>query len=266
MQPGPTFKLCTSNFQKAAGHTKGLRENFDTIYDEYVLDGGFFEEGDYYERARERYWHTLLYYAALDLPHPVDVLEVGGGQLAILSNKIFGDRATVGDVSSEYSQSITSAGLPLVVCNLLKDDPPEFKGRFHMVGLFEVIEHIPQPGYVVLSKVATWLRPGGFILLTTPNLFRLRNLARMVACRDLFDHFLYPEPGQGLGHQLEYSADHLRWQIERAGLEAVTIAHDQLGQSGHSKFARAARRLTAPLRLRDKWKEGLVAVARRPVC
>ena len=205
----------------------------------------------------------MRYFADLHIAHPAELLEVGGGQLAILGNKLLGDNATVGDVSSEFSQSVTHAGLPFVLCNLLEDDPAEFKDRFDIVALLEVIEHIPQPGYVVLAKVATWLRPGGLILLTTPNLFRLRNLARMVAGRDLFDRFLYPQPGQGLGHQLEYSADHLRWQIERAGLEVVTLVHDQLGQSGHSTFARAARRLTAPLRLRDKWKEELVAVAKK---
>ena len=243
-----------------------LRQKFDDIYNELILDAGFFEAGDYYQRARERYWHTLRYFADLDIPHPAHMLEVGGGQLAILSHKIFGDIATVGDVSDEYSQSVrgvAGAGLPFVLCDLLEDDPSEFKDRFDIVALLEVIEHMPQPAYVVLSKVATWLKPGGLILLTTPNLFRLRNLARMAAGRDLFDRFLYPEPGHGLGHQLEYSADHLRWQIERAGLETVTLCHDQLGQSGHSTFARAARCLTAPLRLRDKWKVELVAVARK---
>ncbi|MDO8944621.1 MAG: hypothetical protein Q7U75_15670, partial [Desulfobacterales bacterium] len=76
------------------------------------------------------------------------------------------------------------------------------------------------------------------------------------------DRFMLPQPGQGLGHQLEYSANHLSWQIERAGMSRIFIEHDELGRVGHSPGARLARRLLAPLRLRPIWRDGLVAAAR----
>ena len=240
------------------------RREFDHLYDQFILKAGFFEQGDYYQVSRERYWETFRYLAGMGVPPGTQLLEVGGGQLAVLGSKLLGHEARVADVSEDFSESVRRAGLPFSVCNLLEDDPAEFNGRFDVIALLEVIEHIPQPGYVVLSKLARWLKPGGSIILTTPNLFRLRNLVRLVRGRDLFDRFEYPAPGRGLGHQLEYSADHLRWQIERAGLHVRLLEHDQLGQSGHSRFARTARRLTAPLRLRPKWREGLVAVACKP--
>lgn len=237
---------------------------FEEIYKTYILRENFLEHDEYYLIEKNRYRHTFRYYVDMDLPANAEMLEVGGGQLAILASKILGHRAVVGDVTDEFNKSVLKASVPHFICNLMDDDPPQFQQRFDVIALLEVIEHIPLPGYVVLSKVAKWLKPGGRILSTTPNLFRLRNLARMVLGRDLFDPFTYPEPGQGLGHQLEYSAEHLRWQLERAGLEVIKIHHDQLGQTGHSKFARAARRLTAPLRIRRKWREELVAIARLP--
>lgn len=131
------------------------------------------------------------------------MLEVGGGQLAILADKLLGHTAVVGDVSTEYGEAVSEAAIEHVVCNLMDDDPAIFQNRFDVVALLEVIEHIPLLSYIIISKIAKWLKPGGYLLITTPNLFRLRNLVRMVMGRDLFDQLTYPQPGQGLGHQVE---------------------------------------------------------------
>jgi SAM-dependent methyltransferase len=243
---------------------KTSRFEFDVTYDKYILNSDFLEYDGYYLIEKNRYWHTFRHYCEIDLPDNAEILEIGGGQLAILANKILHHKAVVGDVSAAYDKSVSGADIEHVVCDLIDDDPSDFQGRFDIIALLEVIEHIPVPGYITLSKAGKWLKPGGHILITTPNLFRLRNLVRMFMGRDFLDYFTYPQPGQGLGHQLEYSAEHLRWQIERAGLEVVTIVHDQLGQTGHSTLARAARFLTAPLRARHKWREELVAIARLP--
>ena len=59
------------------------------------------------------------------------------------------------------------------------------------------------------------------------------------------------------------SADYLRWQLERAGMEVVMLKHDELGRVGHSLKARLGRKLLAPLRLRPIWRDALVAAARK---
>jgi hypothetical protein len=74
---------------------------------------------------------------------------------------------------------------------------------------------------------------------------------------------MLPNAEQGLGHQLEYSADHLRWQIEYAGMKVILLDHDELGRIGHSRKAQFARRLLAPLRARPIWRDGLVAAAQK---
>jgi len=133
-----------------------------------------------------------------------------------------------------------------------------------VIVLAEVVEHLPVPPYVILSKVRTWLKPGGLLLLTTPNLFRLRNLVRMALGRDPFDIFRMPRDDVSLGHQTEYSARHLAWHIREAGFTLERLEHDQLGQTGFSWKARVARKLVSPLQLRKAWREELVAIARNP--
>ena len=75
--------------------------------------------------------------------------------------------------------------------------------------------------------------------------------------------FTLPEPGQGLGHQLEYSANQIQWQIERAELDLVLLEHDELGCVGHSRKAQIARKLLSPFKMRRIWRDGLVAAARK---
>jgi SAM-dependent methyltransferase len=240
------------------------RPAFNAAYDTFVRPGGFHELDSYYVTSRERYFLTLGYLADLDLPQPARLLDVGGGQFAILAAKLFGDKATVGDIGDTFRAPADEAGVSFTVCNLLDDDPPSFKSAFDVVVLAEVIEHLPVPPYLILSKVRGWLKSGGVLLLTTPNLFRLRNIVRMMRGRDPFDTFMLPRAGVSLGHQTEYSAQHLSWHIREAGFVLERMEHDQLGQSGFSWQARVARTVLAPLQIRKIWREELVAVARNP--
>lgn len=240
------------------------RAAFDAVYDTFVRPGGFHELDSYYRISRERYFLTLHYLAQLELPDHAKLLDVGGGQFAILASKLFGDEATVGDIGEAFRAPADAAGVSFTVCNLLEDDPASFRGAFDVIILAEVVEHLPIPPYLVLSKIRGWLKPGGALLLTTPNLFRIRNLARMLAGQDPFDTFMMPHDGVSLGHQTEYSARHLAWQIREAGFTLELMEHDQLGQTGFSMKARIARKLLAPLRLRKTWREELVAIARNP--
>jgi hypothetical protein len=70
--------------------------------------------------------------------------------------------------------------------------------------------------------------------ITTPNLYRLRNLVRMALGARVFDLFYLPERGQGIGHPFEYSAFHLQWQLEKAGFKVDQIQLRQQDNAGAS--------------------------------
>lgn len=242
--------------------SRPVKREFDAVYDKHIIGGAFLEKTEYYHFMRERYWKTLCFIQRDGLLEHRRIVEFGGGQMAILLNKMYGINATVADISNDFRGPIDHAGIPFVVGNLLeKPSISHDMLKFDLVILLEVIEHIYMPPHVVFENIRSILSPLGSLFLTTPNLFRLRNTIRMIRGHEPFDRFMIPIPGVGPGHQMEYSADHMSWQIERAGLKVRSVYLDQLGHVGHSMKARLARRLLAPLLIIPMWREELVITA-----
>lgn len=236
---------------------------FDKTYTETILNNNFFEKDSYYIQQKPRYFNTLEYVEALQLPRGAKLLEIGGGQIALLSSRLFGFDCTVADVNDCFQDGIREREIAFQSCDLLHDDL-EQRNFFSAVVMCEVIEHMPVPPHIVLEKIFTWIEPGGVLLLTTPNLYRLRNVIRLAAGMRVFDTFRIPERGSGIGHPLEYSREHLHWHIERAGFEVQSIELRQLDNAGATLKTQILRLLAAPLLLRPLWRDKLVAVCRKP--
>src|SRR5690242_16060899 len=81
---------------------KDLRKSFDAHYDSSIIGGGFVESDDYYRVERERYWRSLQLLGNCEIQSPASILEIGGGQLALLRKKLFGDHTVVADVNSNH--------------------------------------------------------------------------------------------------------------------------------------------------------------------
>jgi hypothetical protein len=107
------------------------------------------------------------------------------------------------------------------------------------------------------------MRGDGMLFVTTPNLYRLRNVIRLALGMRVFDHFLIPNRGQSIGHPFEYSAEHLSWQITQAGFTEPAVAYKQLGLTGATRRARIGRLVASPLLFRQKLRDSLVATARK---
>lgn len=260
MHPGSVGNVVTGT---GVGHLAPDRALFDRVYDAHILHGRFFEQPPYYRYARERYWASLVELLTLGLHAEQRVIELGGGQICLLLRHMYGMAdVAVADVNAEHASYLTECGVEFVEFDVMHPGTVD-RPADHLV-MLEVIEHLPIPGYEVFDRLRPLAKPGGSLFLTTPNLFRIPNLVRMALGRDFLDRFQYAEPGQALGHQLEYTKGHLAWQIERAGLTCEFIRLSRMGELGFSRKARIIRRLMAPLLAREAWRDGMAAAIRYP--
>ncbi len=232
---------------------------FERVFAQLSTRACWQEDAGYYPRYRSRYEGLVRRLAAVAPPEPLDVLDIGGGQFAFLAQHLWGDRGTVADISASSFIGLREEGLGAFVWDLAQDDPPS--GRtFDVILLSEVIEHLPVPGHVVLSRLREILRPGGVLLCSTPNLYRLRNVVYLLRGKQLFDVFDLPGE-RGYGHVLEYSAEHLAWQIRRAGFTNYTVETLSFGHKPNGAIDRTLARLGRPLGQIPRYRENLVAVA-----
>jgi 2-polyprenyl-3-methyl-5-hydroxy-6-metoxy-1,4-benzoquinol methylase len=236
------------------------RRVFRETYDRWIVAGSFNEEPWYYPRYRSRYEDILERFAQLTDPSPLRLLDIGGGQHALLAKKLWNDRATVADVTEDRLDYVREQGVEIVRWDLSREEPP-FSEPFDAIIFSEVIEHLPCAGYIALERLRHCLRPGGILICTTPNFYRPRNMAYVMIGKPIFDHFRRPEAGGG-GHLIEYDVSRLRWQFDEAGFRDVSIELRQFQHSPTLPVFRLMYWLGQPLFLIPRFRDNMLAVAR----
>jgi 2-polyprenyl-3-methyl-5-hydroxy-6-metoxy-1,4-benzoquinol methylase len=91
-------------------------------------------------------------------------------------------------------------------------------GRFDIVLAGAVIEHVPHRPRHLLETLFGAVRPGGLLVLDTPNVVRFWNRRALERSETIFqpveDQFLSEPPWEG--HHREYAADELRWMLAQS--------------------------------------------------
>jgi 2-polyprenyl-3-methyl-5-hydroxy-6-metoxy-1,4-benzoquinol methylase len=98
---------------------------------------------------------------------PLRVLDFGCGWGQFLAAAaLFGAEAYGVDRDADRLRGAARSGLRLAPS--LDDLPAELVGRFDVVTLFQVLEHLEEPR-AVLEAARRWLRPSGVLILETPD-------------------------------------------------------------------------------------------------
>lgn len=93
--------------------------------------------------------------------------------------------------------------------------------QYDVVLLCEVLEHFTNDPMKVMRELKRVLKPDGVLILTTPNVNRLENVARMISGRNLYD----PYSGHGTygRHNREYNRNELEKLLDYLGFDIELI-------------------------------------------
>jgi SAM-dependent methyltransferase len=132
-------------------------------------------------------------------------------------------------------------------------------GRYDVVVMAEVIEHLLLPAGLVFRSLAGWLRPGGVLVVQTPNAVALHKRLRMLVGISPFEPIRQSRDNPGHFH--EFTLPELDDAARTAGLEpAGAITANYFGAPTAPGRAYASLGKVLPRALRH----GITAWYRRP--
>jgi 2-polyprenyl-3-methyl-5-hydroxy-6-metoxy-1,4-benzoquinol methylase len=210
------------------------------------------------------------------------ILDVGcfNGYISILFKQL-GYQVTATDVCllAEHRSIFQPAGIEFVLANMNELDP--FKNltgqSFDVVIIAQVIEHILNYPLGLIRDLAELMRPGGLMILTTPNPVTVMAAVRILkgksvlwGTRDFID-----EPkiengriiSKGEIHYREYTSDELCHLLGGAGLQVERQRYVGLGDSsGQSALKRFVKHnpLTKKLMSKRLFASNHYFLARKP--
>lgn len=104
--------------------------------------------------------------------------------------------------------------------NIENDSFPYPNGEFDLVIYAEIIEHLLNDPCKVLREIKRCLKPNGTLILTTPNVARLENVARLISGANIYD------PYSGYGpygrHNREYNTHEMVQLLRFEGLDIIS--------------------------------------------
>jgi 2-polyprenyl-3-methyl-5-hydroxy-6-metoxy-1,4-benzoquinol methylase len=136
---------------------------------------------------------------------------------------------------------------------------PVLETPYDMVVMAEVLEHVYTAARPVLTFVASLLRPGGTLILQTPNAVNLGR--RLSTLRGQNPFGMIREEKKNPGHFCEFTVEDLKLAAESANLLVQeTTVTNYFGSPGYRKTIYEMLCTLLPGELRD----GITLIARKP--
>lgn len=151
-----------------------------------------------------------------------------------------------GRPSGKYETVLVSSrtgerkSMPFVEANAEAEPLPYADGSFDVIVNCDTIEHVLCNPMHMLAECHRVLRPGGVMVLTTPNVLRLDNVVRLFQGRNIYDKYVLDQPSAR--HPREYTPEELRRVLEWAGFEVSHLDTRDVSRSEVTPQARSIAR------------------------
>ena len=143
-------------------------------------------------------------------------------------------------------RSVTSAEGENFSCeidlfNAEKDRFPYDDAHFSTVLCCELIEHLFEDPMHLMSEVNRILKPGGHVVLTTPNIASLRGLSGILQGYHPGFFHAYIKPAEGTGevdarHNREYAPREIHQLLENSGFDVTLLETGEFRDEPHPEF------------------------------
>lgn len=156
------------------------------------------------------------------------ILEVGSApyHLTYILDKM-GYPITGIDISPErHTNFISEHSLDIVKCDIEKDVLPFGDNEFYYIIFNEIFEHLRINPIKTLKEVNRVLHPSGFLILTTPNLYSIRNIINYMRGKGFdspYEQFLKLETVGHMGHVREYSVSQVKEFLQNTGFRTIKV-------------------------------------------
>jgi len=130
---------------------------------------------------------------------------------------------------------LTRHKLNVVACDIERQHLPFCDASFDLVLFNEILEHLRVDPLLALSEANRVLKPGGLLLLTTPNLYFIKNVIKFLLGRGFNDpvqEFGKLRAIGHMGHVREYSRREVRRFLQSSGFAA---RHHELKQYNYPR-------------------------------
>lgn len=176
--------------------------------------------------------HRKRYFNDLDLVNKYykegKILEIGSAPYHLTYMLSKRNYPVVGvDIDpSRFKQFIEDHDLQVVKCDIESEELPFAEGEFHFILFNEIFEHLRINPIATLRKISRILHPDGTIIITTPNLYSIRNIINFLLGKgfdDPFEQFNRLEEIGHMGHVREYSAKQTTKFLENTGFKSKKV-------------------------------------------
>lgn len=187
----------------------------------------------YLKDHRRRFGEDLAL-ADLFTPPGTSILELGSVPPLITAALARTGRAVIGvDIAPDrFKTCITELGLDVRPCDFETEPLPFEDGAFDAVMMNEVFEHLRIDLFATMREVHRVLRPGGHLLLSTPNMASARGYANLLLrdrcwaiCADPAEEYAKLDSLGHMGHVREYTPTEMATFLRAVGFSVDAYCH-----------------------------------------